>query len=171
MSDQGRDTATDAVELVYRPRRKDVLAGIGARDRLRKLTFVKWAFVAAFALLGLLAVLADKPSAISIGTAFLCAAVIWSIPYLQAHQVIRTVEWQGEYRATVTAEGITVATDHCTLTQRWSMFRGYRELRDHFVLFSRDRSILVVEVLPKRGLRTPEDLDRLRALLANPDRP
>ncbi|MER5182168.1 YcxB family protein [Streptomyces sp. NPDC002896] len=48
--------------------------------------------------------------------------------------------------------------------QRWSLFRGYRETRDHLVLLSRDPNILVLEVLPKRGLSSPQDAERLRAL-------
>ncbi|MGW3626528.1 YcxB family protein [Streptomyces sp. NPDC000880] len=67
--------------------------------------------------------------------------------------------------ATVTDDGISVATDHCTLTQRWSLFRGYRGTRDHLVLLSRDPNILCLEVLPKSGLRAAEDAIRLQALL------
>ena len=72
---------------------------------------------------------------------------------------------QGTYRSTVTDAGITTETEHTTLTQRWSVFHGYRETRDHLVLLSRDPNILLVEVLPKRGLRSPQDMERLLALL------
>lgn len=91
--------------------------------------------------------------------------MIWGIPHLQAHHGLRTVSWQGDYRTTVTDAGITTVTEHVTLTQRWSVFRGYRESRDHLVVLSRDPNILLVEVLPKRGAADPADVDRLRALL------
>lgn len=165
MTDQGRDTAVGAVELAYRPRRGDIVAGIAVRDRKRGLVFVRWGFALLFAVLGVGTLVAYESSAVSAGLAFLCAALIWSLPHLQAHQVIRAVQWQGEYRTKVSADGITTASDHCVLTQFWTTFRGYRETRDHFVLLSRDRNILCVEVLPKRALSAPHDADRVRALL------
>ena len=110
-------------------------------------------------------VAAPESSAQSAVTAVFCAALIWSIPHLQAHHALRTVSWQGEYRTSVTETGITAETTHATLVQRWSIFRGYRETRDHVVLLSRDPNILLVEVLPKRGLRSPQDAERLRAVV------
>ncbi|MBC9716176.1 YcxB family protein [Streptomyces sp. TRM66268-LWL] len=165
MSDQGRDMTIGAVELTYRPRHGDIVAGIAVRDRKRGLVFVRWAFTLLFAALGVRTLVVYESSVLSAGVAFFCAALIWSMPHLQAHHVIRTVEWQGDYRTAVSAAGISTATDHCVLTQYWTMFRGYRETRDHFVLLSRDRNILCVEVLPKRSLSAPQDADRLRALL------
>lgn len=166
MVHQGRDTAhgTDAVELAYRPRRGDILAGIRVRDRIRKVALLRGAVVALFALLGLRLIFTGA-GLVSILLQWLVVILVWAIPYIQANRVLRIVEWQGEYRTTVTDDGIFVTTDHCTLTQRWSLFRGYRDTRDHLVLFSRDPNILCLEVLPKSGLRAPEDADRLRALL------
>ncbi|MER7171048.1 YcxB family protein [Streptomyces mesophilus] len=165
MTDQGRDAAVGAVELAYRPRHGDIVAGIAVRERKRGLGFVRWGFALLFAALGVWTLVAYESSAFSAGLSFLCAGLVWSLPHLQAHQVIRTVQWQGEYRTAVSADGITTASDHCVLTQFWTTFRGYRETRDHFVLLSRDRNILCVEVLPKRALAAPHDADRVRALL------
>ncbi len=166
MTDQGRDTAVGAVEFMYRPRHGDVVAGIRVRDRIRRLVYVRWGFTLLFAALGVRTLVAYESPLIAAGLAFFCAALIWATPHLQAHHVIRTVEWQGDYRTAVSAAGITTASNHCVLTQYWTMFRGYRETRDHFVLFSRDRNILCVEVLPKRALPGPQAADQLRALLA-----
>jgi len=165
--DMGRDAvARDETELVFRPTRADVRAGIAVRDRLRRLHLVRWGLTGLFLALAARSALAERGSAISLAVALFCAALIWSIPHAQAHHVLRTVSWQGEYRATVTDDGIRVETEHVTLVQRWSVFRGHRETRDHFVLLSRDPNILLVEVLPKRGLAREADADRLRALLA-----
>ncbi|WP_246101101.1 YcxB family protein [Streptomyces cyaneus] len=164
--DMGRDERQDTVELVYRPTRADFLAGIRLRERRRHLHLVRWGLTGLFAAGALLVVTTPASSAQSLVTALFCAALIWSIPYLQAHHALRTVSWQGEYRTSVSETSIAAETAHATLVQRWSVFRGYRETRDHMVLLSRDPNILLVEVLPKRGLRSPQDAERLQALLS-----
>ncbi|WP_030544613.1 YcxB family protein [Streptomyces albus] len=155
----------DTVELVYRPTRADILAGIRLRERRRHLHLLRWGLTGLFGAAAVQAVAARDGSAVSFVTAAFCAALIWSIPRLQAHHVFRLVSWQGEYRTSVSETSIRTGTAHATLEQRWSVFRGYREIRDHVVLLSRDPNILLVEVLPKRGL-SPEDAERLRALLS-----
>ncbi|MFE9018691.1 YcxB family protein [Streptomyces sp. NPDC007808] len=167
MIHQGRDITegADTVELAFRPTRADILQGIRTRDRIRRLTLLRWALSALFA--GLAAHVAtdgarSAPGAVLI---LLCAAVIYGTPRIQANHVFRTVSWQGEFRTTVTDSGVTVETEHTTLVQRWSLFRGYRETGEHMVLLSRDPNILVLEVIPKRGVRGEQDVARLRALL------
>lgn len=164
--DVGRDGRQDTVELVYRPTRADFLAGVRLRERRRRLHLVRWGFTGLFGAGAVLTVNTPDISALSLVTALFCAALIWSIPHLQAHHALRTVSWQGEYRTSVGETGITAGTVHATLVQRWSVFRGYRETRDHVVLLSRDPNILLVEVLPKRGLGSPQDAERLRALVS-----
>ncbi|MFE5920686.1 YcxB family protein [Streptomyces sp. NPDC056468] len=163
--DMGRDGIQDTVELAYRPTRADLLAGVRVRERRRRLHLVRWGFTGLFGVGAVLA-LAGDASVQSFVTAVFCAALIWSIPHLQAHHALRTVSWQGEYRTSVSETGIAAETEHVTLVQRWSVFRGYRETRDHVVLLSRDPNILLVEVLPKRGLHSPQDAERLQALLS-----
>ncbi|MFV0136098.1 YcxB family protein [Streptomyces sp. HMX87] len=169
MDHQGRDiiehTDADVVELVFRPTRADILTGIRTRDRVRRLAVLRGALVALFAVA--VVVGAVKGAAwLSLVLYTVCGVVIWCTPRFQANHVLRTVSWQGDYRATVTTGGVTVETEHTVLTQRWSVFRGHRETRDHLVLLSRDPSILVIAVLPKRGLGAESDLTRLRDLLA-----
>ncbi|PAZ12466.1 hypothetical protein CLM62_30280 [Streptomyces sp. SA15] len=164
--DVGRDGRQDTVELVYRPTRADFITGVRVRERRRRLHLVRWGFTGLFAVGAVLVVTAPESSAQSFLTGVFCAAVIWSIPHLQAHHALRTVSWQGEYHMSVSETGIATETAHATLVQRWSVFRGYRETRDHVVLLSRDPNILLVEVLPKRGLRSPQDAERLRDLVS-----
>ncbi len=161
-----QDGTQDTVGLVHRPTRADILVGVLARERRRRLHLVRWGFTGLFAAFAVLVVAAQRSSSLSWVTAVFCAALIWSIPHLQAHHALRTVSWQGEYRTSVSGTGITTDTVHTTLVQRWSVFRGYRETRDHVVLLSRDPNILLVEVLPKRGLHTPQDAERLLDVLS-----
>lgn len=51
------------------------------------------------------------------------------------------------------------------MTVRWSVMPCYRETPELFVLLSDDKQATGLTLLPKRGLRDPGDLDRLRAVL------
>ncbi|MEV8432818.1 YcxB family protein [Streptomyces sp. HUAS 31] len=161
-----QDGTQETVELVYQPTRADILAGVLVRERRRRLHLVRWGFTGLFAAAAVLMVAAQGSSSLAWVTAVLCAVLIWSIPHLQAHHALSTVSWQGEYRTSVNETGIATDTVHTTLLQRWSVFRGFRETRDHVVLLSRDPNILLVEVLPKRGLHAPEEAERLLAVLS-----
>ncbi|KUL21552.1 YcxB family protein [Streptomyces regalis] len=167
MDHQGRDIIEDAgaVELAFRPTRTDFLRAIQVRDRIRRLTVLRWALTVLFAGLGLFVAAAGPDAAVFVALCLLCSVMIWGTPRLQANQAFRTVSWQGEYRSTADETGITTVTDHVTTTLRWSAFRGYRETRDHLVMLSRDPSILLVGVFPK-GAADPADVDRMRTLLA-----
>ncbi|MEU7472955.1 YcxB family protein [Streptomyces sp. NPDC044984] len=169
MDHQGRDIVqdrgTDAVELVYRPTRADILQGIRVRARVREVAPVRWMFVVLLTGFAAFTALGGADAAVLTALSLLTAVLVWGTPRIQAGQVLRAVSWQGEYRVTVTDAGITVETEHTTVVQRWTLFRGYRETPEHLVLLSRDPGILVLGVEPKRGLRGEEDLQRLRALL------
>ncbi|WP_234330072.1 YcxB family protein [Streptomyces viridochromogenes] len=168
MDHQGRDLMEEAhsVKLAYRPTRADILTGIRTRDRIRKLTVVRAVLMAPFVLVVVLGAFVGV-GVVSLVLSAVCACAIWFTPHLQAHHVLKTVSWQGEYRTTVSGAGISAETEHTVLLQRWSIFRGYRETRDHLVLLSRDPNILLVEILPKRGVADPADIDRLRTLLSH----
>ncbi|WP_406727631.1 YcxB family protein [Streptomyces sp. GD-15H] len=167
MVHQGRDIMqdSDAVESAFRPTRTDILRAIQVRDRIRRLAPVRWTFAVLFAGFAAFTAFGGADAAPLAALSLLTAVLTWGTPRIQANHVFRTISWQGEYRTTVTDAGITVETEHTTLVQRWSLFRGYRETRDHLVLLSRDPNILVLEVLPMRSLRGEEDAQRLRALL------
>lgn len=165
VTESGRNGIQDTVELAYRPTRADVLTAVLVRERLRRIHLVRWFFTLLFGGTALLLVAAQRTFTVPIALTVFCAVLIWAMPRIQAHHALRTVEWQGEYRASVNETGVTAETEHVTLLQRWSVFRGYRETRDHVMLLSRDPNILLVEVLPKRGLGSPEDAERLLDVL------
>ncbi|WP_225799078.1 YcxB family protein [Streptomyces sp. NK15101] len=165
MSSGSQDATRGTVGLVFRPTRADLLTAVLVRERLRRLHILRWAFVLLFGGFAVLAAIAQATVTVSTGLFLLLAGLIWAMPHFQANHALRTVEWQGEYRASVSETGIEMETAHVSLLQRWSVFRGYRETRDHLVLLSRDPNILLAEVLPLRGLRSPEEADRLRVLV------
>ncbi|MER5279648.1 YcxB family protein [Streptomyces sp. NPDC002809] len=164
------DVAVDepiAVQLVYRPRTADALAGLRVRERIKRTgLLLRWAFLTLWAGQWLLAVVGrGRIDAVSTVLFLFVVLVVWGYPRLQASHVQRVVGWQGEYHATVSPAGITCRNDHSTLIQKWSVYRGYRETPGHFVLLSRDPHITYLGVLPKRGAQEAGDLDRLRAVL------
>ncbi|MGW0559711.1 YcxB family protein [Streptomyces sp. NPDC003016] len=165
MDDQGRDAieVAERGELTYRPTRGDIPAGIRVRDRVRRINVLRGALIAGLGLLP--AMRPGGAGAMNVLVYGLLVLLVWSIPHLQAHHVLRMVRWQGEYRTTVTGAGVSAAVEHAALTVRRPLFRGYRETGGHLVLLGGDPNVLCLEVLPKRGLGAPGDVDRLRAIL------
>ncbi|MEV4741468.1 YcxB family protein [Streptomyces sp. NPDC049555] len=92
-------------------------------------------------------------------------AVILLLPTLQARAVHKTLGLQGRTHATADAEGLTTVASLTSQRMLWPAFGRYTERDDVFVLLSPDKRSNCVVVLPKRGLPTPDDTDRLRALL------
>ncbi|MFD3491987.1 YcxB family protein [Streptomyces sp. NPDC058690] len=161
------DVVDEVVQLVYRPQPADALVGLRVRMRIKRWGLVlRSVFLALWAGQWLVGTM-NRGSADVVSTALFLFVllVVGGYPRLQAAQVQRIVGWQGEYRTTVSPAGITTSSDHSTLIQKWSVLQGYRETRGHFVLLSRDPNIMCLEVLPKHGLSTADDVDRLRALL------
>jgi hypothetical protein len=166
-TDNSAETSDDvvdqqsAVQLVYRPQPADTRVGLRVRDRVKRTKLVLRGVLLALGV-GFWLITIDVVS-----TSLLLFVVLWMWGYPRLHvaYIQRIIGWQGEYRATVSAAGITCRSDHSTLIQKWSVYQGYRETADHFVLLSRDPNIMWLEVLPKRGAHEAEDLDRLRAIL------
>ncbi|MGW2559932.1 YcxB family protein [Streptomyces sp. NPDC001514] len=161
------DQSTDSVELVYRPTPADTLVALRVRERIKRTgLLLRGVFLTLFTGVHLLGTV-RRGSIEPISTALFLAVVlfVWGYPRIHAAHVQRIIGWQGEYRTTVSPAGITCSTDHSTLIQKWSVLKGYRETPGHFVLLSRDPNIMCLSVLPKHGLSTPDDADRLRAVL------
>ncbi|MFE7547744.1 YcxB family protein [Streptomyces gardneri] len=156
-----------AVALVYRPTRADIHTAVLVRERCRRLHLLRWGLAGLLAAVVLLILASPASAPSSALTPAVLAVLIWSLPHAQSHHALKTVSWQGEYRVSVSETGVSAESEHVTLLQRWSVFRGYRETRDHVVLLSRDPNILLVEVLPKRGLRSLEDTERLLDLVGH----
>ncbi|WP_406337480.1 YcxB family protein [Streptomyces sp. NBC_00649] len=155
------------VQLAYRPESADALVGLRVRERIKRTgLLLRGVFLALWVGQWLLSTVGRGSIDVVSTVLFLFVVLlVWGYPRLQAAQVQRVVGWQGEYRVTVSPVGISCRTDHSTLSQKWSFFQGYRETAGHFVLLSRDPSITWLSVLPKRGVREDEGLDRLRAIL------
>ncbi|ULR50518.1 YcxB family protein [Streptomyces deccanensis] len=87
------------------------------------------------------------------------------LPRLQARLLHRRAAALGLHRAVLDPWGVTVAHDHGTeRPARWSQVSRYAETPHTFVLLSGAHAPRLT-VLPKRGLATPADADRLRAVL------
>jgi hypothetical protein len=118
-----------AVHLAYRPQPADTLVGLRVRARIKRIGLLpRGVFLALWAGQWLLAAVGRGSVDVVSTVLFLFVAlVVWGYPRLQAASVQRIIGWQGEYRATVSPAGITCRSDHNTLVQKWSVFRGYRE--------------------------------------------
>ncbi|MGW3508599.1 YcxB family protein [Streptomyces sp. NPDC000994] len=165
-SDDDVDEQT-AVQLVYRPESADTRAGLRVRERIKRTgLLLRSVFLALWVGQWLVsAVGRGRIDVVSTVLFLFVVLVVWGYPRLQAAHVQRLIGWQGEYRVSVSAAGITCRSDHSTLVQKWSVFQGYRETAGHFVLLSRDPNIMYLGVLPKRGVHEAGGLDRLRAIL------
>lgn len=96
---------------------------------------------------------------------FFCVLLVAFMPRLVARQFQRLAERQGTFRVTVTDAGVTVTTDNSTTALNWVAQPRYREAADVFVMISPDKNASCFTVLPKRAVRAPGDVDRLRAIL------
>lgn len=155
------------VLLVYRPQTADILTGLRVRERIKRTgLFLRFGFLTLWTAQWLFSVVSSGSADPALTVLFLLVLVfLVGYPRVQAAHVLKIVGWQGEYRATVSDAGLTCSSDHTTLIQKWSVIQGYRETAGHFVLLSRDPNIMCLDVLPKRAVREPGDVDRLRALL------
>ncbi|MGW0731151.1 YcxB family protein [Streptomyces sp. NPDC002851] len=156
-----------AVRLTYRPQPADTLVGIRVRERIKVVgLLLRFGFLGLWAAYWVFTNVNYGGIEVTSTVLFVILIVTFGgYPRLQAAHIQRIIGWQGEYRATVSPTGITCSSDHGTLFQKWSVFQGYRETAGHFVLLSRDPDMLWLDVMPKRGVREPGDVDRLRALL------
>jgi len=176
VADQGgqqqevRERGADAVELEYRPTVGDLTSALRARRGVSKAGRRQWwvlgAFVVLFALqiASLIAGRTAAPAPPLIGM-FVYLFLIVLSPWLQARQVYRFAELQGTFRATVTDAGVVMATDNTTTSVNWVAQPRYRETRDAFVMLSPDKNAVGFTVLPKRAVRSPGDVGRLRDVL------
>ncbi|MFF3409059.1 hypothetical protein ACFYW8_23195 [Streptomyces sp. NPDC002742] len=167
--EQPQGHEADVVELEYRPTIGDLTSALKARRGVSKAGRRQyWA-------LGAMAVVAVLQGAEALtghgGSLFVavwlavCVPLILLTPWLTARQFLRLAERQGTFRVTVTNTGVTVTTDNSTTALNWTVQPRYREAKDVFVMISPDKNAVGFTVLPKRAVRAPEDVDRLRAIL------
>ncbi|MGW3910169.1 hypothetical protein ACWEBX_01400 [Streptomyces sp. NPDC005070] len=167
--EQPREHGADAVELEYRPTVGDFASALRARRGVstsgrRQYWVIGCAVVVAAVQMA--EVLAGRGGSLFLGVwlAIFVPLMLLS-PWLMARQVLRLAERQGVFRVTVSDAGVTVRTDNSVTALNWVMQPRYREAKDVFVMISPDKNAVGFTVLPKRAVRTPEDVDRLRAIL------
>ncbi|MFJ1603895.1 YcxB family protein [Streptomyces sp. NPDC088253] len=166
---QGQGYGADAVELEYRPTVGDYTSALRARRGVSKAArrqfWVLGGATVVVALEGALALSGGDASVFPVIWLLVFAPLMLLSPWLQARQVSRVSERQGVFRVRVTDAGVSVATDNTTASVNWAAQPRYREKPDIFVLFSADKNATCFTVLPKRAVRTPADVERLRAIL------
>ncbi|MGW7606880.1 YcxB family protein [Streptomyces sp. NPDC054766] len=167
--EQPQEYRADTVELEYRPTVADLVSALKARRGVSKAARRQyWA-------LGCLALVAAVQGERAMtGQEVSLYVVIWLVvfvpvvllsPWLLARQFHRLAVRQGTFRVTVTDAGVTVTTDNSTTALNWVAQPRYRETKDVFLMISPDKNAVGFTMLPKRAARTPEDIDRLRAIL------
>jgi YcxB-like protein len=71
----------------------------------------------------------------------------------------------GPATLTVTEDGLHTRAANTESRIGWSRYQRYVETAESFVLLASDRPGAALQVLPKRALATPAEVERLRALL------
>jgi hypothetical protein len=167
--ERSQEHGGDAVELEYRPVVGDFRSALKARGGVSRSARIQrrmFALVGFCAVMGIVATLISRETPdFTLVWLLLCALLVSFMPRLLARQFQRLGERQGTFRVTVTDAGVTVATDNSSTALTWGAQPRYRETEDVFVMLSPDKNASCFTVLPKRAVRTPEDVDRLRAIL------
>jgi len=163
--------AVDAVELEYRPRTSDFTAAVRAQFRVSPdRPQVIWGIVA-FVAFGCSSAVVSWSAGhttavvIRLGGLLFLLVMAWFVPVYWGRGLHRLAESQGTTRMTVTDAGVTATTDKGTRVRRWGARYRYRETRTVFVVLGSDTTADAPTLLPKRAVRTSEDIDRLRAIL------
>ncbi|MEU8586944.1 hypothetical protein AB0C59_08050 [Streptomyces sp. NPDC048664] len=93
------------------------------------------------------------------------AVLMYRSPRISARNLLKANQHHGTMRVSVGEDGVRTASTHMDARMAWTNYGSYAEGEHCFVLRSPDRRGNCAAVLVKRGARSPEDLDRLRALL------
>lgn len=162
-------SGADVVELEYTPVVADFRSALRARAKVARSARIQrgmFALVGFFAVMGIVATLiSGEAPDFALIWLLLCAVLVAFMPRLMARQFQRLAQRQGTFRVTVTDTGVTVATDNATTDLNWVAQPRYRETADVFLMMSPDKNASCFTVLPKRAVRAPGDVDRLRAVL------
>lgn len=169
---QGVGVREDAVVLEYEHRLADMEDAVRLVSRkngrvglIHRPVFLVCVALAGLALLGL-SVRAADGTAMSFGVMFtVWPALMHFAPRLAAGQLLKANRHHGRIQVVVGPEGVRTVSAHADLRMGWANYGSYAESARVFALRSPDKAGHCAIVLVKRGARTPEDVDRLRALL------
>ncbi|MEI5520574.1 YcxB family protein [Streptomyces brasiliscabiei] len=163
--------AGESVALEYRAALDDYREAVRAARRIsaadRWVRWLLWFAVGAGVLVTVLPLVAgrapDTEALMMLGATIVVLALA---PWLQARLIHRREAARGPHRIVLDLWGVLVEHDGGTeRTARWSQVSRYVETPRTFVLLSRGEAPRLT-VLPKSGLRTPADADRVRGVLA-----
>nr|WSW67221.1 YcxB family protein [Streptomyces sp. NBC_00995] len=162
-------TVGTPVQLTYTVTWREISDGL--RIQLRHSPVGRWCFRVVWTLgafLGFVIVanlLTRGIDAVGAGVwRFLLTACLLLVAFrwLMALALLAYARHLGEHRVTVDASGIRTVTERHTNETGWTFYGRCVEGRRVFVLLTPDIWGTGVMVLPKRGLETPQDADRLR---------
>ncbi|NBM19272.1 YcxB family protein [Streptomyces sp. GC420] len=164
----------ESVKLVYQPTAEDIIEALHARAQLaRKANLVRGGVVFVLVCALLITVSFAKgdsspvlsPVLATVFAALAGAVVLMMGKLLQRRMAHRIVAAQGKCRTTVDDSGMRTVTENGEATVGWDRYPRYLETENLFVALSPDRRSVGVGALPKRGLRSRKDVDRLREIL------
>ncbi|MET8243046.1 hypothetical protein ABZV31_00575 [Streptomyces sp. NPDC005202] len=152
-----QEDMTDAVRLILRKRGKAALI-----HHPVLLTCV--------ALLGVAQPALGVPGGDDTAVAFGVMFVVWPVlmsraPRMSAGKLVKANQHHGLVRVTVGEDGVRTVSAHVDARRWWPNYGSYAASDRYFVLRSPDRVGYCAMVIVKRGVRTAEDVDRLRAVL------
>ncbi|MET8897379.1 YcxB family protein [Streptomyces albogriseolus] len=171
MEDRAETMVGQYVELEYQVTREDMRQALKARAKAsgRARRTQRLALVGVAAFVGASAVPLAKgetPDTQSLVIAGLLVVALFVIqPWLMARQFHKIASRNGAYRAKVDDFGATVSNTGGSSQLNWTAAPQYVETPDTFVLFSGDKNVSCLTVLPKRGVQEPGGVDGVRALL------
>ncbi|MER8017328.1 YcxB family protein [Streptomyces griseoluteus] len=171
MEDRVETAAGEQVELEYQLTREDMGQALKARAKAsgRARRMRRFALAGVAALVGASAVPLAHGEAPDTGAWVIAGLVVVSLfvqqPWLLARQFHKIASRNGACRSRVDDCGVTVENAGGSSRLNWTAAPRYAETADTFVLLSGDDNASCLTVLPKRGVRTPEDVDAVRALL------
>ncbi len=154
--DEYADAATAVAHAVRFPHRlRQSLAG----------TFVVWTMVAVFAKSWWLAVGGGLFAVLAINLPLSLFGGVKHFRQNAPQRMRDTPELYGPQTLTLAENGVHTRTATTEALVEWSTYERYAETTQSFVLFGPNRPGAARQILPKRALASPAEIERLRALL------
>lgn len=170
--EQGVERPASDVALEYALRQEEMTEAVRmlVRKRGRAGFIHQPVLLAAVMVVGVLVLTAGLAGGDGIGFGFGMTLIagpllMLGVPGMIARQLLRAYQHHGVMRVTVAEEGVRTVSAHMDSRMSWTNYGSYAETDRCFVLRSPDRIGADAMVIVKRGAPTPQDVDRLRALL------
>ncbi|MGQ4366032.1 YcxB family protein [Streptomyces sp. SAS_272] len=171
MEDRAETTAGEYVELEYQLTREDFRQALKARakasgrvQRTQRFAVMGVALLAGASVVPLAK--GEAPDVRSLMMGGLIVVLLFVLqPWLTARQFHKLASRNGAYRARIDDCGVTVSNTGGSNQLNWTAAPHYAETPDTLVLFSGDKNVSCLTVLPKRGVQEPGGVDGARALL------